>query len=518
MQVFIFLRPTRCFRLGRNMRVLWFKRDLRVEDHLPLFRCARRGPVLPIYIYEPRIIHSPEYGANQHAFIEDSLEELDASLRRLGGRLIRLRGHARDVLEAIHAMRPITELHSHMETGTGLTYRRDKAVAAWCRAHDVTWSESPTSDVQRPHRERDGWSRRWYQATRSPIVPTPDRIEVPRMGVPQSVGPCGSEMLGIGLSAPLVQKGGRSRGLALLKRFLREDPAAYPSKMSSPNTADTACSRLSPHLALGTLSTREVIHRLDGAKRLVTQPSMRKGYDAFESRLAWRGHFMQRLEDEMRIETLCLDPSTEHIRKAGARWMATRLTETEIQRRLQAWKDGCTGYPMVDACMRSLRKTGWLSFRMRAMVVSVACYTLWLDWRVVNSWLARQFTDYEPGIHLNQLQMQSGSTGMNELRIYNPVRQAEVHDPEGAFIRTWVPELADVPTQVIHALGNARSTEIIEHWTLSYPAPIVAHGLSARFARVTLLRCRKTPESRQAAQQSNQRLGSRKPRPPRSRG
>ena len=518
MQALIFLHPLLCFRLRRNMRVLWFKRDLRVEDHLPLFRCARRGAVLPIYIYEPRVIHSPEYGANQHAFIEDSLGELDASLRQLGGRLIRLRGHARDVLDELHAMQPITELHSHMESGNALTYRRDKVVAAWCRHHGVTWSESPTADVQRPHAQRDGWSRRWYKMVRSPIVPTPERIEVPRMGVPQSVGPCSAEDLGIGLSAPLIQRGGRSRGVALLKQFLREDPAGYPSNMSSPNTAATACSRLSAHLALGTLSTREVIRRLDGAKRLVTQPSVRRGYDAFESRLAWRGHFMQRFEDEMRIETECLDPSTEEIRRAGARWMATRLTETEIQRRFQAWKDGRTGFPMVDACMRSLRKTGWLSFRMRAMVVSVACYTLWLDWRLVNPWLARQFTDYEPGIHLNQLQMQSGSTGMNELRIYNPVRQAEVHDSEGTFVRTWVPELAELPTSVIHALGNPRSDQIIKHWALSYPSPIVAHGVAARFARSTILRCRQTPESRRAARHSNERLGSRKPRPPRSRG
>ena len=404
-------------------------------------------------------------------------------------------------------MCPITELHSHMETGNALTYRRDNVVAAWCRAEGVTWSESATSDVQRPHRQRDGWSRRWYQGVRKPIVPTPDRIEVPRMGVPQSIGPCTAEALGIGLSAPLVQRGGRTRGLALLKRFLREDPASYPSKMSSPNTAEEACSRLSPHLALGTLSTREVIHRLDAAKRLVTQPSARKGYDAFESRLAWRGHFMQRFEDEMSIEVSALDPSTDHLRRAGARWMATRLTETEIQRRFQAWKDGRTGFPMVDACMRSLRKTGWLSFRMRAMVVSVACYTLWLDWRLINAWLARQFTDYEPGIHLNQLQMQSGSTGMNELRIYNPVRQAEVHDSEGAFIRTWVPELSKLPTDVLHTLGNPKSQQIIDHWGLSYPAPIVAHGVAARFARTTILRCRQTPESRRAAKSEQSAFG-----------
>ena len=110
-----------------------------------------------------------------------------------------------------------------------------------------------------------------------------------------------------------------------------------------------------------------------------------------------------------------------------------------------AWCEGRTGYPMVDACMRSLVATGWLNFRMRAMLVSFASYHLWLHWRQTGLFLARQFLDYEPGIHWSQMQMQSGTTGINTLRMYSPTKQAQDQDPEGLFIRRWVPDLSKVP-------------------------------------------------------------------------
>ena len=205
---------------------------------------------------------------------------------------------------------------------------------------------------------------------------------------------------------------------------------------------------------------------------------------------------MQRLEDRTSLETTCLQSTTDGIRRPGVVAAGQRLTEDEIERRFRAWREGQTGYPMVDACIRSLRATGWLNFRMRAMIVSFACYTLWLDWRLINPWLARQFTDYEPGIHLNQLQMQSGSTGINQLRIYNPVMQAKRHDPSGAFIQQWVPELATVPTDVLHRLGEPDSGMLYALYKLAYVSPIVDYQKANKFARTTIERLRRAPESR----------------------
>ncbi len=160
-----------------------------------------------------------------------------------------------------------------------------------------------------------------------------------------------------------------------------------------------------------------------------------------------------------------------------------------------AWQAGRTGYPLVDACMRCLRATGYINFRMRAMLTSFLTHHLFQHWQEGGWHLARMYTDFEPGIHYAQLQMQSGMTGTNTLRIYNPVKQSQDHDPQGVFIKEWVPELAHCPPGYIH-----------QPWTmppllqamdglqigLDYPAPIIDCHLMAREARLNLHQSRQT--------------------------
>ncbi|AJI60001.1 FAD binding domain of DNA photolyase family protein [Francisella tularensis subsp. holarctica LVS] len=160
---------------------------------------------------------------------------------------------------------------------------------------------------------------------------------------------------------------------------------------------------------------------------------------SFLSRLRWHCHFMQKLEDQPSIEYENLHSAYDQLR-----------TELLNQQCFEAWKTGNTGYPMIDACMRALIATRWLNFRMRAMLMSFASYHLWLDWRVTSLYLAGLFTDYEPGIHYSQVQMQSGTTGINSIRIYNPIKQSIDQYPNVEFIRRWLPELENVSNENIH--------------------------------------------------------------------
>ena len=427
--------------LTRPLHVVWFKRDLRVCDHWPLTEAAKRGPVLPLYVVEPDLWRQPDASARQWQFISECIRELDAALGRLGQPLVVRVGSVVDTLENIRKSQGIAALWSHVETGNAWTFARDKKVAAWAREHSVAWHEIAQFGVQRRLRNRDGWAAAWDRQM-SEAITDPPRALAPLPGFGSQAVPSLGDL---GLredGCTERQSGGRRAGLDLIDTFLAGRAQNYRREMSNPLAGAKSCSRLSPHLAWGTVSMREITQatwtRLRDLRE-ETDPAakqLRASLVSFSGRLHWHCHFIQKLETAPSIEFHELHPAMRGLRPGVA--------DAAL---LAAWADGQTGYPFLDACMRSLRATGWLNFRMRAMVQSFASYNLWLPWRETGLHLARQFTDYEPGIHWPQVQMQSGTTGINTIRIYSVVKQGHDQDPTGAFVRRWVPELSDIPDQ-----------------------------------------------------------------------
>ncbi|MEO0487306.1 MAG: FAD-binding domain-containing protein [Pseudomonadota bacterium] len=468
--------------------VLWFKRDLRVTDHAALAAAGQAGPVIALYIVEPDYWSLPDTSARQWAFTAECLDSLRAALPI--PLVIRI-GDAVDVLDDLRRATGFRQIVSHEETGNAWTYARDLRVKDWAAARGIPWHEYTQSGVVRRLRGRNGWAARRERYVRQPTIaagalsgPSLDTQAIPTAAeLSLDPDPC-----------PARQRGGREEALSLLGGFLTERGRTYRKAMSSPVEGEWACSRLSPYLALGVISGREAAQAA-AARKAELPAGGRDGWkgslNSFTSRLAWRDHFMQKLEDEPEIETRCLHRAYEGLRQGS---------DAE---RLQAWSDGQTGLPFVDACMRYLTHTGWLNFRMRSMLMAVASYHLWLDWRDTGAVLARRFTDYEPGIHWSQAQMQSGTTGMNTVRIYNPVKQGKDQDPTGVFTRRWVPEIAHLDDSVLQEPWRAGGAA-------GYPPPIVDVPAAARAARERVFAVRKGDAFRSEAKAIVKKHASRK--------
>ena len=485
-----------------TIQLVWFKRDLRLADHAVLAEAATHGPVLPLVIVEPDYWRLPDTSARQWQFWRGCIADLGAQIAGQGGRLIIRTGAVCDVFEALRSEVGTFDLWSHEETGNAWTFARDLEVKSWAGVYAIPWHEQRQFGVQRGRdQDRNRWARRWDAMMHQPVLAVPHTMWAE--AVPSDPLPTCAD-LGLADDGLIhLQPPGRAAGLAMLGSFLHERGEHYTREMSSPVSAEQACSRLSPYLAYGAISMREA-HQ--AAEQRATELAMERppGHSvwarsirSFAARLHWHCHFIQKLESEPEIEW---EPFARiyigmRPRPANADDMA-------------AWSEGHTGYPFIDAAMRYLNAHGWINFRMRAMLMSFASYDLWLPWQEAGQVLARKFVDYEPGIHWSQCQMQSGETGINTVRIYSPLKQGHDQDPSGDFIRAWVPELAQVAGALVH-----------EPWRLdgetraalcpAYPPPRVDHKAASKYAKDEIFARRATAEARAEARGVYVKHGSR---------
>ncbi|MFC8784918.1 cryptochrome/photolyase family protein [Streptomyces nigra] len=451
-----------------SVSVVLFTSDLRLHDHPPL-RAALDGTdaTVPLFVRDTAVDAAGFAAPNRLAFLADCLRDLDAGLRERGGRLVLRRGDLVDQVCRVVTEADADEVHMASDVSAHARRREERlrraleAEGVRLHVHDTVTTAVAPGAVTPASSDHFAvftpYLRRWADHRMRDPLGAPRAVRVPD-GVGSEPLPGRSALSGLseGLAA-----GGEKEGRRRLTAWLRDGVAAYADRHD--DLAGDATSRLSPHLHFGTLSPVELVHRARRAGGA--------GAEAFVRQLAWRDFHRQ---------VLAARPAaaTADYRTRGDRWRPER----EAERDIAAWREGRTGYPIVDAAMRQLRHEGWMHNRGRLLTASFLAKTLYVDWRVG----ARHFLDLlvDGDLANNQLNWQwvaGTGTDTRPNRVLNPVLQAKRYDPEGRYVRRWVPELAEVPRAMVHEpwrLGDD------DRGALGYPAPVVelAEGLD-RFKR-----------------------------------
>ncbi|GGZ83813.1 cryptochrome/photolyase family protein [Streptomyces echinoruber] len=452
-----------------SVSLVLFTADLRLTDHPPL-RAALDGgrDVVPLFVRDPAVDAAGFAAPNRLAFLADCLHALDAGLRGRGGRLVLRSGDVVEQVCGVAAETDADEVHLAADV-SGYAHRRERRLRRALEAegrrlhvHDTVTTVRPPGAVTPASSDHFAvftpYFRRWSQAPLRDVLAAPRAVRVPD-GVGSEELPDRGRVAGV---SPGLARGGEAEGRRRLAAWLRGGLDSYADDHD--DLGIDATSRLSPHLHFGTLSPVELVHRARGAGGA--------GAEAFVRQLAWRDFHRQLLAVRPHVAGADYRPRYD-------RWRSGAAARAD----LAAWQEGRTGYPVIDAAMRQLRHEGWMHNRGRLLAASFLTKTLYIDWRAG----ARHFLGLlvDGDLASNQLNWQwvaGTGTDTRPNRVLNPVRQGRRYDPDGTYVRRWVPELARVPGPSVH-----------EPWTLrgsdraaadGYPEPIVdlEEGL-ARFRR-----------------------------------
>jgi len=460
--------------------LLLLTRDLRVHDHPALTAAAGAGRVLPLFVLDDAILASRYAAPNRLAGLLAALADLRASLKDLGADLVVRRGRTAEVVRALAAEHRVGAIHVSRDHSAH-AHRREAALSALAADLGATSVAHPGVMLVDPELVRatggghfkvfTPYWRRWSAVTPRPVLPPPDRLRLPD-GVDPGPIPSLAELTS-GAPAPGLAPAGEAAARARLAWWLDGPVDAYATGRNL--MAEDATSRLSPHLHLGTLSVTEVAAALD---------PRRPGHETFLQELCWRDFNHQLLDARP-------DLARVDVRTQSDRW---RDAPDEVT----AWREGRTGYPVVDAGMRQLLHEGWMHNRARMVTASFLTKHLYVDWRVGAWHFMDHLSDGDLANNFGQWQWTAGTgTDSRPNRMFNPVIQGERYDPDGAYVRRWVPELAGIGGKAVHqprpsaGAGGAPGGGLFDDPTAdraaaAYPPPIVDH----REARARFLAAR----------------------------
>jgi len=445
---------------GPRAVVVLFNRDLRVNDHPALAEAARRSDrVVPLFVLDDAILASRYASPNRLGFLLEALADLRVSLRELGGDLIVRRGDPVKEAMALVDQTGAEAVHASADV-SAFAHRRERRLAEACDGRRVDCALFPGITVVPPEGVRTGsgesfrvftpYWRAWAQASRRRVEPAPRGVPLPD-GVEPGTIPDLAELTA-GSRSPEVVPGGEREGRKRLRAWTGEGLAAYGDRHD--DLAGDATSRINPYLHLGCVSPLE----------LVTKLGDRPGAEPFVRQVCWRDFHHQFTAAFPAI-------STQEYRSRGDDW---RHDDDAFQ----AWAQGRTGYPIVDAGLRQLHREGWMHNRARLITASFLVKDLYVDWR----WGAQHFFDWllDGDIANNNANWQwVAGTGADTrpYRVFNPLRQAERFDPDGAYVRRYVPELAGIDGAAVHQPWKLPPSE---RRSLDYPQPLVDHAEAAR--------------------------------------